>query len=39
MCLTSCTGHMALQVPPVSEPPALLRTLLIGNSSTSCHVM
>ena len=32
-----CCSYGSVQVPPVSEPPALLRTLLSGNSSTSCH--
>ena len=34
-----CCSYDSVQVPPVSEPPALLRTLLSGNSSTCHHFM
>ena len=39
LCYSLCCSYGAVQVPPVSEPPPLLKTLLSGNSSTSCHFM
>ena len=34
-----CCSYGSVQIPPVSEPPGLLRTLLSGNYSTYCHLM
>ena len=37
MCYSLCCSYGSVEVPPVSEPPNLLRTLLTGNTSLSRH--
>ena len=39
LCYSLCCSYGAVWVPPVLEPPPLLKTLLSDNSSTSCHFM
>ena len=37
LCFSMCCLYGCVKVPPVSEPPNLLKTLLLRNSSTSHH--
>ena len=39
MCFSMCCSYGHVKVSPVSEPPNLLKTLLLGNSSQSCHFL